>query len=45
MSVSCSVATRTPRSNGQRLMRVRVIESDEELDYPYAEVLDDPEEL
>jgi len=31
-------------SDGQRLMRVRVIESGEELDYPFAEVLDDPKE-
>ncbi len=31
-------------ADGDRMMRVRVIESGEELDYPLDEVLDDPRE-
>jgi hypothetical protein len=31
--------------NGDRRMRVRVVESGEELDYPLAEILADPREL
>jgi len=30
--------------NGDRLMRIRVIESGEEVDYRLAEILDDPRE-
>lgn len=29
-------------AGGDRLMRVRVVESDEELDYRFSEILDDP---
>jgi hypothetical protein len=31
-------------ASGDRLMRVRVVETGEELDYPLAEILDDPRE-
>ena len=33
-----------PLANGHRLMRIRVVESGEELDYSLDEVLDDPKE-
>ncbi|MEI8103153.1 MAG: DUF5397 family protein [Chlorobium sp.] len=31
-------------ANGDNLMRVRVVESGEELDYRFADILDDPKE-
>jgi hypothetical protein len=37
-----SVENKLP--NGDVLMRVRVVESGEELDYRFADILDDPEE-
>ena len=38
------IATGQELPGGDRLMRVRVVESGEELDYRLAEILDDPRE-
>ena len=38
------IGTGRELTNGDHLMRVRVVESGEELDYRLAEILDDPKE-
>jgi hypothetical protein len=38
------IRTGQPLPNGDRLMRVRVIESGEEVDYKLTEIFDDPRE-
>ena len=38
------LATSQPRGNGDAQMRIRVLESGEELDYRLNEILDDPRE-
>ncbi len=38
------LAQRGPAGGGDQMMRIRVIESGEELDYPLDEILDDPRE-
>jgi len=32
-----------PKQNGNKSVRIRIIETGEELDYPYSEMLADPE--
>ncbi|WP_342151077.1 DUF5397 family protein [Methylorubrum sp. SB2] len=38
------IGTREPLPRGGSLMRVRVVETGEEIDYPLADILDDPKE-
>jgi hypothetical protein len=38
------VGTGSELPNGDRLMRIRVVETDEEVDYRLTEILDDPRE-